>query len=158
MLADLLSYLPEAVLTKVDRAAMRVSLETRAPLLDHRLLEFALQLPSQYVRRKKLLKKLVYRRVPQALVDRPKQGFGVPLGKWFCNELRDLLMDALTARRMSAVGIQDYRVVERMLASHMSGAFNEQYRLWALLVLSLWHESHRARADVQPPLRLASAG
>ena len=157
MLADLLSYLPEAILVKVDRAAMRVSLETRAPLLDHRVLEFALQLPSQYVRRKKLLKKLVYRRVPQALVDRPKQGFGVPLGKWFCNELRELIMDALTPRRMSAVGIQDYRVVERMLASHMSGASNEQYRLWGLLVLSLWHETHRARADVHEPLRLASA-
>ena len=157
MLADLLTYLPEAVLAKVDRAAMRVSLETRAPLLDHRLLEFALQLPSQYVRRKKLLKKLVYRRVPQALVDRPKQGFGVPLGPWFCNELRELIMDALTPRRMSAVGIHDYGVVERMLASHMSGAFNEHTRLWALLVLSLWHETHRSRADVHEAPRLASA-
>ena len=157
MLADLLSYLPEAILVKVDRAAMKVSLETRAPLLDHRVLEFALQLPSQYVHRKKLLKTLVYRRVPRSLVDRPKQGFGVPLGKWFCSELRDLVMDALTPARMNAIGIQDYGVVQRTLASHMSGTFDESPRLWTLLVLSLWHETQRAGADVHEPLQLASA-
>lgn len=145
MLADLLTYLPEAILVKVDRAAMRTSLETRAPLLDHRVLEFAAQLPFEFVLRKRLLKKLAFRRIPKPLIERPKQGFGVPLGKWFRSELRELLWDALTPARMAAVGIDDYGVVRRTLASHMSGEFDEHPRLWALLVLSLWHEGQNSR-------------
>jgi asparagine synthase (glutamine-hydrolysing) len=157
MLADLLTYLPEAILVKVDRAAMRVSLETRAPLLDHRILEFALQLPHRYTRRKRLLKSLLYRRVPRALVDRPKQGFGVPLGKWFRGELRDMLHDALTPAGMRAVGIDDYRPVRRILDSHMSGAFDEYPRLWTLLVLRLWHDTVRAHATAPEARPLAPA-
>jgi asparagine synthase (glutamine-hydrolysing) len=156
MLADLLTYLPEAILVKVDRAAMSVSLETRAPLLDHRLIEFALKLPVRHVRRKRLLKQLVYKRVPRELVDRPKQGFGVPLGKWFRGELRQTLHDALIPSRMQAIGIQDYAVVRRTLASHMSGASDEYPRLWTLLVLSLWHEAHSRRPAAGTPLQLAS--
>jgi asparagine synthase (glutamine-hydrolysing) len=157
MLSDLLNYLPEGVLVKVDRAAMAVSLETRAPLLDHRVLEFALQLPPDYIHNKKLLKELVYRRVPRALVDRPKRGFGVPLGHWLRNDLRELLMDHLTPARMSALGIQDYGVVQRHLASHMSGAFDEYARLWSLLVLSLWHETQRGGVGATAPPELAAA-
>jgi asparagine synthase (glutamine-hydrolysing) len=154
MLADLLTYLPEAILVKVDRAAMNVSLETRAPLLDHRLLEFVLQLPARHTRRKRLLKSLLYRRVPRALVERPKQGFGVPLGKWFRGDLRDLVHDALTPAGLRAAGIDDYRPVQRLLESHMTGAFDESPRLWALLVLRLWHDTVRARAPARetPPL------
>jgi asparagine synthase (glutamine-hydrolysing) len=156
MLADLLSYLPEAVLVKVDRAAMNVSLETRAPLLDHRVLEFALQLPAAYTYRKRLLKQLVYRRVPRSLVDRPKQGFGIPLGHWFRTELRDLVMDMLTPARMDAVGIHDYSVVKRLLTTHMSGTVDEYPRLWSLLVLSLWHDSRRGDANLHESLQLAT--
>jgi asparagine synthase (glutamine-hydrolysing) len=158
MLADLVTYLPESVLTKVDRAAMKVSLETRAPLLDHRVLEFALRLPAQFSRRKHLLKQLVYRRVPQALLDRSKMGFGVPLGHWIRADLRDMVMDLLAPARMRAVGIQDYSVVKRTLASHMSGEFDEYVRLWSLMVLSLWHAGQREKAS-QPALdHLAVAG
>ncbi len=157
MLADLLTYLPEAILVKVDRAAMSISLETRAPLLDHRLLEFTLRLPPELTRRKRLLKSLVYRRIPRALVDRPKQGFGVPLGKWFRAELRDLLFDALTPTRMRAVGIEQFSPVQKVLASHMSGAFDEYPRLWTLLMLSLWHDETRTLANRHEPVPLAPA-
>jgi len=151
MLADLLTYLPEAILVKVDRAAMATSLETRAPLLDHRVLEFSLRLPPALVRGKRLLKELVYRRVPRAMVDRPKQGFGVPLARWFRGELRSLLFDELTRERMHAVGVQDYRVVQRMMDEHMSGAAGHGPRLWALLVLALWYDSRSKRRSVVSP-------
>lgn len=146
MLADLLTYLPEAILVKVDRAAMNISLETRAPLLDHRLLEFTLRLPPHLTVRKRLLKRLVYRRIPRSIVDRPKQGFGVPLGQWFRGELHELLMDTLTPPRLRAIGIEGYTPVQRVITSHMSGTFDEYPRLWTLLVASLWHDGHRARA------------
>jgi asparagine synthase (glutamine-hydrolysing) len=156
MLADLLTYLPEAILVKVDRAAMKVSLETRAPLLDHRLIEFVLQLPPRLTRRKRLLKRLVHRRVPRVLVDRPKQGFGVPLGRWFRGELRGLLQDALTPARMNAVGIDDCGPVRRVLTSHLTGEFDEYPRLWTLLVLTLWHDMHRDRAHATTPAPAAA--
>jgi asparagine synthase (glutamine-hydrolysing) len=157
MLADLLTYLPEAILVKVDRAAMGVSLETRAPLLDHRLLEFALRLPPTLTRRKRLLKRLVFRRIPRRLVDRPKQGFGVPLGNWFKGELRDLLLDTLTPARLRAVGVEQFGPVQRVLDSHLSGAFDEYPRLWTLLVLALWHDRHRARTASRQAVPLAPA-
>lgn len=141
MLADLLTYLPEAILVKVDRAAMAISLETRAPLLDHRVLEFSLQLPLSYVRDKYLLKRLAYRRIPRELLDRPKQGFSVPLGRWFKGELRGLLTDALTAQRLEHLGIQNVGLVRQIMDEHLSGVHDHTSRLWALLVLSLWEQS-----------------
>jgi asparagine synthase (glutamine-hydrolysing) len=146
MVADMVSYLPGAVLTKVDRVAMRVSLETRAPLLDHRLLEFALRLPPRFSHRK------------HALLNPRKWGFGVPLGHWIRAELREMVMDLLTPAKMHAVGIQDYSVVKRTLASHMSGEFDEYVRLWSLIVLCLWHDSQRDKAVTRPLDRLAGSG
>ena len=150
MLADLLTYLPEAILVKVDRAAMRTSLETRAPILDHRVLEFALRLPPALLRQKRLLKQLVYRRVPRQMVDRPKMGFGVPLARWFRGELRPLLLDVLTPTRMHAAGVQNFGVVQRMLDEHMSDAAGHGPRLWALLVLGLWYDGRRGRRQARP--------
>jgi asparagine synthase (glutamine-hydrolysing) len=152
MLVDLLTYLPEAILVKVDRAAMATSLETRAPLLDHRVLEFALQLPAHLVRGKCLLKRLVYRRVPRAIMDRKKQGFGVPLSRWFRGELRPLLCDMLTARRMHAVGLQDFSIVRRMIDEHMAGTYDRELELWTLLVLGMWADAH-SRREVRTPAR-----
>jgi asparagine synthase (glutamine-hydrolysing) len=145
MLVDLLTYLPEAILVKVDRAAMATSLETRAPLLDHRVLEFALQLPARLLRGKCLLKRLVYRRVPRVIMERKKQGFGVPLGRWFRGELRPLLCDTLTASRMHDVGIQDFSIVRRMIDEHMSGTHDREAELWTLLVLGMWADVRRQR-------------
>jgi len=144
MLSDMVTYLPEAILVKVDRAAMMTSLETRAPFLDHRLLEFALGLPHEMVRDKRVLKALLYRRVPRALLDRPKQGFAVPLVDWWRGPLRETLLDVVTPDRMRATGIQDTAVVTRILSEHLSGRRNHANRLWALYVLGLWAERSTA--------------
>lgn len=146
MLTDLLTYLPEAILTKVDRAAMASSLETRAPLLDHRVLEFGLSLPDRFVRDKYLLKQLAYKRVPRALLDRPKQGFGVPLEGWLRHELRELVQDTLAPAALARAGIVDPAVAERIVREHLAGTRSHSSRIWALLVLVLWSESRRARA------------
>jgi asparagine synthase (glutamine-hydrolysing) len=154
MLTDLLTYLPEAILVKVDRAAMAVSLETRAPLLDHQVLEFALQLPQRLVRSKRLLKELVYRRVPRPLVDREKQGFGVPLAAWFRGTLRPLLEDTLVPARLEAAGIRDHALVRRLIDEHTTGQRDRASQLWPLLVLGLWQDargvSPRARRRAAP--------
>ena len=144
MVADMLTYMPEAVLTKVDRAAMAVSLETRAPLLDHRVLEFSLRLPTSLLRGKPLLRKLAYERVPQQLLDRPKQGFGVPLGAWFRNDLRELLYDTLTPKNLHSLGIENSALVRRMMDQHVSGEQDANFPLWVLLVLVLWSEKRPA--------------
>lgn len=138
MQADLLTYMPEDILVKVDRAAMRISLETRAPFLDHRLIEFSLRLPLPLVKEKYLLKQWLYRRVPRSLLERPKQGFGVPLNKWFRGELRDLLQESLTPSRLEPLGIQGTDLVQQLMNDHLNGSANHGARLWSLLVLSLW--------------------
>ena len=159
MLADLLTYLPEAILVKVDRAAMATSLETRAPILDHRVLEFALRLPDHLLRRKRLLKQLVYRRVPREIMDRPKQGFGVPLNRWFRGELKPMVMDTLTDDKLAAAGIEDATVARRMIAQHMAGQVDHSARIWALLVLTMWNDARlgrRSEARLRPSPPLAS--
>jgi asparagine synthase (glutamine-hydrolysing) len=154
MLADMLTYLPEAILVKVDRAAMATSLETRAPILDHRVLEFALKLPPHLLREKRLLKQLVYRRVPRAIMDRPKMGFGVPLSRWFRGELKPLVLDTLTPDRLRAAGIQDIALVRRIVDQHMTGQAEHPARIWAVLVLVMWSDARRAQ-PAQPALRIA---
>lgn len=139
---DLQTYLPEAILAKVDRAAMSVSLEARAPFLDHRLIEWTLRLPHKFIRDKYLLKQLAYRKVPKSLLDRPKQGFGVPLRHWFRNELRDLLKEMLTPNRLEPFGIQNNALVQQFVEEHLSGQKDHSRRLWALLVLSMWGEKY----------------
>jgi asparagine synthase (glutamine-hydrolysing) len=138
MLADLLTYLPDAILAKVDRAAMAVSLETRAPLLDHRLLEFSLQLPVSLVENRSLLKQVLFRRVPKSLLNRPKQGFDMPLARWLRGELRDLVLETLTAQKLESMGLQNVQIVAQMLSEHLGGVRSHTARLWSLLVLSLW--------------------
>jgi len=138
MLADLMTYLPEALLVKVDRAAMATSLETRAPLLDHRVLEFSLGLPHERVRGKSLLRELLYRRVPRELIDRPKKGFGVPLNRWFREDLRELLRDTVTPQRLADLGLHQPDMVTRLIREHEGGRIDHSARLWALLVLCLW--------------------
>lgn len=143
MLADMLSYMPEAVLTKVDRAAMAISLETRAPLLDHRILDFSLRLPDQFVKNKAILKKFVYGRIPQNLLDRPKQGFGVPIGAWLNKDLKDLLFDTVTKSNLEGVGISNTAFVDNLIQEHVSGKVNHELRLWTLLNLCSWYEAKK---------------
>jgi len=150
MLADTLTYLPGSVLTKIDRAAMAVSLETRAPLLDHRLLELALRLPRVEVVRKRILRSIAYERVPRALIDRPKMGFEVPLGRWLRGPLKEPLIEALRPTALAKAGIGDTAPLERMADEHLRGASSHLGRLWTILVLSQWirqRGSHRRRGE-----------
>jgi len=140
-LIDLVSYLPEDILTKVDRASMAVSLEVRAPLLDHRVVEFALGLPlsSKYRRgtTKWLLRRLLHKRVPRALVDRPKMGFGVPLAAWFRGPLRER-MDAYCAGRTFEDLQLDPGPVRRLWADFGAGRTHRTDLLWQMFTLAAW--------------------
>jgi asparagine synthase (glutamine-hydrolysing) len=142
MLVDQCTYLPDAMLTKVDRASMAVSLEVRVPLLDHRVGEYTARLAGHLLYKngtgKYLLKKLLARYLPKRLFERPKVGFGVPIGKWLRHELKDLLMDYLSSERLTSEGLFDQRLVEKMVAEHLSCEANYQDRLWYLLMWEMW--------------------
>jgi asparagine synthase (glutamine-hydrolysing) len=144
MKIDQETYLPDAMLTKVDRASMGVGLEVRVPLLDHRVVEYTSIMPDTLKFRngagKYLLKKLLARYLPTALFERPKMGFGVPIDQWFRKELRDLLLDTLSPQRIKKEGLFDERVVEEKVNEHLSGRANHQYRLWPLLMWEMWRE------------------
>ncbi len=144
MQVDQKTYLPDAMLTKVDRASMRVSLEIRVPLLDHRVVEYTSRLPESLKYKngqgKYILRKLLARYVPEHLFERPKMGFGVPIDRWFRNELNPLLMDYLSPERLKKEGLFDHTLVEKKIKEHMSGRISHQYRLWALLMWEMWRE------------------
>lgn len=142
--ATFLTYLSDFILTKVDRSSMAVSLESRAPILDHRIIEFSLTLPDQYMKDKQLLKNILYKRAPKALFDRPKQGFALlPLENWLRNELKDPLNAALSDQRLLKMGIQP-AYVKKILHEHHTRKRNHQRRLWALWVLSNWMDDFMA--------------
>jgi asparagine synthase (glutamine-hydrolysing) len=145
-LLDMASYLPGDILTKVDRASMAVSLEVRAPLLDHRVVEFAWRLPTALKLRrgrgKHLLRTLLARFVPPALTERPKSGFSLPLDDWLHGPLRDWA-EALLAPSALLVDPAPVRAAWR---AHLSGERNEQHRLWCILMLQAWLERERSAA------------
>ncbi|MBK6972149.1 MAG: asparagine synthase (glutamine-hydrolyzing) [Sterolibacteriaceae bacterium] len=143
MYLDLLTYLPDDILVKVDRAAMAVGLETRVPLLDHRVIEFAWRLPvSMKVRGgigKLLLREVLYRHVPRALVERPKMGFGIPLDAWLRGPLRAWAEDLLDESRLRSQGFLDPETVRLKWTEHLSGRRNWQYALWNVLMFQAWY-------------------
>lgn len=142
-LHDIEQYLPDDILTKVDRMSMAVSLEVRVPLLDHRVAEFAGTLPPLMRLRgttgKYLLKKLLQRYLPPKMVHRPKQGFGVPLGRWFRDELKEELLDTLTPDRVRSMGTFRPEAVEFLLRQHLSEKRDQSTLLWRVFVFHLWH-------------------
>jgi len=142
MLADTLTYLPDDILVKVDRAAMAVSLETRAPFLDHRLFEFVWSLPLEYRIRDKqskaLLRELLYRHVPRSLIERPKSGFALPIGQYLRGPLRHWAESMLDPARLRQEGYFDVGRVRTAWDQHCSGRFNRQYELWSILMFQAW--------------------
>lgn len=151
---DLVSYLPEDILTKVDRASMAFSLEARVPLLDHRLVEFALSLPFSLKYRggrgKHLLRQTLYKRVPASLIERPKQGFGVPLRRWFQGELRDSVRDVLSRASIVRAGLVDPDGAAEVLGPGFERVKERPEVIWSLYVLHLWAaETASQQEDVE---------
>ncbi|KXK01485.1 MAG: asparagine synthase [Acidobacteria bacterium OLB17] len=139
---DVNLYLAEDILTKVDRAAMRVSLETRAPFLDPRIADFAFSLPAKYKLRgssgKVILKKAVEQMLPKAILDRPKKGFGIPIAAWLRGRLNPLLHEMLSPQRLREQGIFEPEYVAQMISAHEQGLASYHKELWTLLVFQLW--------------------
>ena len=155
MLTDIMSYLPGDILTKVDRTTMATSLEARVPLLDHKLVEFAVSLPSGLKMRdgtgKWLLRQAVTDLVPPHVLQKPKKGFSLPIGRWFRGELRHRV-DALCQANGRINEYVDPNAVRRLASEHLSGRRDHSGIIWRLIVLDLWLGFLDAGELAQPSL------
>ena len=146
MAIDTVSYLPDDILVKVDRAAMGVSLETRVPFLDHHIFEFASKIPLSMKLKngvgKTVLRDVLYRYVPKDLIERPKMGFGVPVADWLRGPLRGWAEEFLGESRLRSQGFFYPRIVREMWSEHLSGTRNWQSQLWAVLMFQAWLEDN----------------
>lgn len=147
MFVDSISYLSEDILVKVDRASMAVSLETRVPILDHRVVEFAWRLPFALKMRNKqskwILRQVLYKYVPKNLVERPKMGFGIPIGSWIKKELRPWAEELLDADRLKREGFFDPAPIRKKWTEHCSGERDWHYYLWNILTFQAWLEKNK---------------
>lgn len=145
MLADTLSYLPDDILVKVDRATMAVSLESRAPFLDPHLFRFLWSLPEEWLLReqtgKRLLRDVLYRYVPRELIERPKRGFAVPAGRWIREELRDWAEDLLSERALNESGLLHAALIRKRWAEHTARQVDWSHGLWTVLQFQAWRRS-----------------
>ncbi len=147
MALDLVTYLPDDILAKVDRAAMAVSLETRVPFLDHRIVEFAWSLPLNIKQKNGVgkwpLREMLYRYVPQSLIERPKMGFGIPLHGWLRGPLKEWASDLLNPIILQEQGIFDPKPIDLMWKEHLSGHKNWSYHLWDILMFQSWNANRK---------------
>jgi asparagine synthase (glutamine-hydrolysing) len=151
---DASTYLPDDILFKVDRASMATSLETRAPLLDHQLVEYVAGLPTHYKLRgfttKYLLKQAARPLLPAEILERPKKGFGIPVAKWLKAELKAPMLDLLSAERLRAGGLFEPATVERLVREHLDGRHDHRKLLWTLLMFEWWREAYLVRPVATP--------
>jgi asparagine synthase (glutamine-hydrolysing) len=143
---DINSYLPDDILVKVDRAAMANSLETRVPLLDHRLVELSLTVPTSINVvngvTKQPLRNILYQYVPRELVDRPKQGFAVPVGHWLKNELREWAEDLLSEKSLAATNVFNSNLIRQKWQAHLTTSHDYSFHLWSVLMFQSWHRKY----------------
>jgi asparagine synthase (glutamine-hydrolysing) len=144
LLADLMTYLPNDLLVKVDIATMAVSLEARSPFLDHHVIEFAASLPEKFKLRglttKYLLKKVLRKLLPSENLDRRKMGFGVPIGHWFRGKMQPFLREVVLSEKALNRGLFKPEIVRQLVAQHTEGKRDYSHQLWTLLMLELWFQ------------------
>ena len=152
MMLDMLTYLPDDILTKVDRVAMAVSLEVRSPFLDHEVIDYAWNIPMDYklkfengkYKTKWALRQVLYKYVPNSLIDRPKVGFGLPIGEWLKGPLRDWSEDLLSEKRIIEDGYFFYEPIRRKWIEHLEGKSSWEHSLWNVLMFNAWLEAENS--------------
>jgi asparagine synthase (glutamine-hydrolysing) len=145
MYIEQMTSLPDDMLVKVDRAAMGLGLETRVPLLDHRLVEFSWRLPLSLKYRegltKWILRQILYKYLPSSLIERPKSGFGIPIDIWLKGPLRDWAEELINERRLRNEGYLNAKIVRAKWSEHIEGKRKWQPHLWGVLMFQSWLEN-----------------
>jgi asparagine synthase (glutamine-hydrolysing) len=152
LFVDIMSYLPDDLLVKVDIASMANSLEARSPFLDHKLMEFAAALPPHLklngIQSKYLLKKAFSSLLPRSVLYRKKMGFGVPIDRWLRSQLKEMTYQILLEKRTVERGLFKQQAVRMLIDEHMLKRADNSYRIWALLFLELWYRMFIDKSDV----------